>query len=395
MSCPEFANLHLEENRFHADGCEACRSLLAMRSLERPNIEACEDVDGLMGLHDALTSIDSKRLESHLSECPACMVAYLGLVADADVLALEPAPWKGPRMEQTLAPHMIRTRTAIVGAVALAAAAVLTLYLLRPPEDSSQGLAAVPMEVHADARTKTAPGASRPAPVPRAPRRSVPSLSASRDFENAQLSELVLASENAIRAGDLSSALTSCSDALVVDPRNDGTLFACALAHCTSVPDRDTANRLIRGMKSESLKRDANALCDEVQSDSEQCDEVTCLVDPNAECCKANGGPSSPERREEVRVAMTTRGVQLSLDVEALAGQAKALAKSERYVEAFAMAEVASMIAPKHQTAHLVGAICACNLGEREAAQTHIDALDGASKRAAIRQICNANGVDL
>ncbi len=398
MICPSFEALHKDEHRFHLKGCEACRSLAAMRALKRPNPAACESVDGLMGLHDLLTPPDSKLLHDHLSECPACMVAYLTLVADADadVQALEASPpWKGPSMEHARPHHMIRTRTAVAGGLAFAAAAVLAFYALRQPQESNVEVAAAGIEL------ETAPGASRPAPTLSPPPKASTNAPAPvpRSFDNQRITELAALSDQALNDGSLDDAITYCSESMGIDPLSEGTSFICALAYCTAVPDTESSFRLTQRIASIDLRRDAERMCDEALSKERECDEVTCLVDPNLACCTDPDGPMTPEKQEARRLeyerVAKTRGEKMSLIVESLVEQAREATRDARYAGGLSLVQTAIAIEPENQDARLVGAIAACNLGDAKIAKSQIEAITGESKRAAVTQICIREGVKL
>lgn len=398
MICPSFETLHKDEHRFHLKGCEACRSLAAMRELERPNAAACETVDGLMGLVDSLTPPDSKLLHDHLSECPACMVAYLTLVADADAdaLALEASPpWKGPSMEQARPPRMIRTRTAVIGGVAFAAAAVLAFYAFRQSQESKGEVATTVTEL------ETAPGASRPAPTPSPPPKTSTNAPApaSRSFDNPRITELAALSDQALKDGKLDDAITNCSESMGIDPLSEGTSFICALAYCTAVPDTESSFRLTQRIASIDLRRDAERMCDEALSNERECDEVVCLVDPNLACCTDPDGPMNPEtqeaRRAEYERVGKTRGEKMSLIVASLVEQAREATRDARYAGGLSLVQTAIAFEPGNQDARLVGAIAACNLGDAKIAKSHIDAITGESKRASVTQICIREGVQL
>lgn len=393
MSCPTIDSLQCEENQAHVQGCPACRSVFAMQSLRRPNPDSCEDVDDLMGLLGALTTPDSQRLHEHLAECPACMVTYLTLVEDEAASTTISPPWKGPSMENVHEPRLLVNHKALVGGLSFVVVALLVVLLARQKNEPTE-IAAGSTEQASEAVTPptlpgepapilevtpaetTKRGASRPvspppvAPIVAKPKSPAQVLLSGRGAELAGLTEAAL-SENRI-----ADALGHCSEATKNAPVDDATSYVCALANCTKDREQSTYERLVGRIKSPTLKGQADLLCAEQHTGwaiDVSCDEVTCLVTPDAPCCvakkeRARAVPS-PEKRPESRPANEAKP---KVSVEDMVKKASDLVRVRRYTKGLELCEAALEIDAKHHQARMVCGIAACNLGMAKRAKRHI-----------------------
>ncbi|MCP4447538.1 MAG: zf-HC2 domain-containing protein, partial [Myxococcales bacterium] len=391
MDCPNFESLFSEEHQSHLDACETCRTMISLAALDRPNPDACEEVDGLIGLAAELTPEDSGRLEGHLAECPACMVTYLSAVSDAEVSDLEPAPsWKGAGMEIAVDPQGLGARTAMVSGVVLAAAALLWILVSRQGDDERVVVLESPQPV-----AELVPGASRPSVEPTTSTLpATPTAKVTSSPKN-RISELLALSESAFSDGRDAVAIEYCSEATEILPDDERTVFLCLLSYCTGEQFPEDFDQLVENIHSPLLQDRAAELCDsrhEGWTPGNTCDEVTCLVTPNKLCCARLDTQEQKKERERKQQEKIAVLVKMGTDsVDALVEQARSAARVRQYEESLEGCEAALIVAPDHQAARLVCGIAACNLRMKERAVQHIDELEGASKRAAVRQICIRN----
>jgi hypothetical protein len=81
-------------------------------------------------------------------------------------------------------------------------------------------------------------------------------------------------------------------------------------------------------------------------------------------------------------------------EADHLAEQATEAARGKQYREGLALAQRALALEPEHEQALMTGAVCACNLKDRDVARALIGKLDG-GRAGMARQICLRNGVKL
>jgi len=342
-----------------------------MQSMDRPDPDACEKVDELFGMLPMLDSATAQPIRDHLAMCPACMVAYLELVTDAQPEAIASPPWKGPTMDDIPEPHMIRTRTALLGGAAFAAVAVF-LALLMQRVESPEEVAAVPVAPAA----QPAPAASRPIVVAPTPKATPIPLT--------PLEQLAADVEEALTEGRVMDALGYCQEAISLDAPPDDAAYVCGLAYCAS-GNIEMSKRVLSGIAAQATLEKANGVCD-ADAQNAACDEVTCLVDPGKACCAGLGeGDDGISDRERLANEITS-----SLDAKS-----NSLARDLKYVEALERCELALRINPKDSDARMSCAVSACNLKDAVVARRHIDAIDGATRAMAVRQICIRNGLEL
>ncbi len=352
MPCPDFDTLLSKDNHNHLLQCESCNTLVQLRSLERPIPQHCEEVEGLVGIIDALSDHDRESVAQHLAACPACALA--STLNDSPAQPNSDTIWKGPAMDANSQSSRIPTRYAIVGGLAAAALAAVITLTIRPAPDEPAALATVPqIGNESTLESSSRVGASRPS-------NSSPAVVG-------QTSQLERRANLASSSGDYTRLTDLCLESMSDDVDSNDAAYCCALAFGTS-PALST--QLIDSIDDKKMRTRANKALADLTISLLKCDEIDCLVSPKQECCLINSLDTS------------------ALVTEQLASQAMALIKDKQYEAATQALNKALLFDPDHQEAHLMSAIAACHRRQFAVGKKHIEKIRSGTKRSSVKQIC-------
>lgn len=348
MQCPEIDVLQQGESLAHLQECEACRLLVDLSMLERPDPNACRPWEGLLSIVDELRDVDAKGLHAHLANCSACFVTHLVLAEDSDAVSTKHSPRQGVAMEDVYQAELAASgarRAAIVGVVVLAA--VVLVFLFQKPE----GIRSVATTTEDDKPVQRQ-SASRPTVEPKRP-----ALLLAPD---SRFATLLAQTKQANQEGRRLAALGYCSEAIAIDIESQESRLVCAIASCTV--RGDATSRLRESIESASWQKAAKAACE--------------------------GAPVAKVAKDVVEGDEALAGI-----FGELMDQSTSASKSMKYDESLVACELALTFKPASQEARVVCAIAACSLEDQERSQVHVGGLEDKRYRKMASQICLSKGI--
>lgn len=345
MQCPEIDVLHQGESLAHLQECEACRLLVDLSMLERPDPNACRPWEGLLSIVDELRDVDAKGLHAHLANCSACFVTHLILAEDSDAISTKHSPRQGVAMEDVYQAELAASgarRAAIVGVVVLAA--VVLVFLFQKPE----GIRSVATTAEDDKPVQRQ-SASRPTVAAKRP-----ALLLAPD---SRFATLLAQTKQANQEGRRLAALGYCSEAIAIDIESQESRLVCAIAACNL--SGDAASQLREAIEFPSWQEAAKIACER-----------------------------APVAKDVVEGDEALAGI-----FGELMDQSTSASKSMKYDESLVACELALTFKPASQEARVVCAIAACSLEDQERSQVHVGGLEDKRYRKMASQICLSKGI--